>query len=144
MKLSTKCRYGSRAIMEIARSCLHGPVKRKDIVKNQQISDSYLENILISLKNSGIIETIRGANGGYMIRRPASEITLLEIVNSLDGSLSPVECLETPSICKRTEWCATRVAWIKMKEAQEEVLRNINIQELIDNEKQLFVADYSI
>ena len=144
MKLSTKCRYGSRAVMEVARNYKSGPVKRKDIVKNQQISDSYLENILIALKNSGIIETIRGAKGGYLLRRPASEITLLEIVNSLDGSLSPVECLETPSICERTEWCATRVAWIKMREAQEEVLRNISIQKLIDSEKQSFVADYCI
>ena len=144
MKLSTKCRYGSRAVMEIARNCMHGPVKRKDIVKNQQISDSYLENILISLKNSGIIETIRGANGGYLLRRPASEITLLEIVNSLDGSLSPVECLENPSVCARTEWCATRVSWIKMRDAQEEVLRSISVQNLIDSEKKSFVADYSI
>ena len=144
MKLSTKCRYGSRAVMEIARTCKHGPVKRKDIVKNQQISDSYLENILIALKNGGVIDTIRGANGGYLLRRPASNVTLLEIVNILDGTLAPVECLDNPSICSRTARCATRIAWSKMKQAREEVLSGITIQELLDHEKENFIPDYSI
>ena len=144
MKLSTKCRYGSRAVMEIARTCKDGPVKRKDIVKNQQISDSYLENILIALKNGGVIDTIRGANGGYLLRRSSSDVTLLEIVNILDGTLSPVECLDNPSICSRSQRCATRVAWGKMKEAKEEVLRSITVQELLDYEKEKYVPDYSI
>ena len=144
MKLSTKCRYGSRAVMEIARNHKSGPVKRKDIVKSQQISDSYLENILISLKNGGVIDTIRGAKGGYMLRRSASEITLLEIVNILDGTLSPVECLDNPSVCSRSARCATRIAWGKMKQAKEEVLRNISVQELVDYEKKTFVTEYSI
>lgn len=144
MKLSTKCRYGSRAVMEIARNYKSGPVKRKDIVKNQQISDSYLENILISLKNGGVIDTTRGAKGGYMLHRSASEITLLEIVNILDGTLSPVECLDNPSVCERASICATRMAWGKMKQAKEEVLRSISVQELVDYEKKTFVTDYSI
>ena len=144
MKLSTKCRYGSRAVMEIARNYKSGPVKRKDIVKNQQISDSYLENILISLKNGGVIDTIRGAKGGYMLRRSASEITLLEIVNTLDGSLSPVECLDNTSSCEKVARCATRMAWGRMKKAKEDVLRSITIQELVDYEKEKYTQDYSI
>lgn len=144
MKLSTKCRYGSRAVMEIARTCKNGPVKRKDIVKNQQISDSYLENILIALKNGGVIDTIRGANGGYLLRRQASDVTLLEIVNILDGTLAPVECLNTPSICSRSPRCATRIAWIKMQEAEENVLRSITVQELLDYEQEKYIPDYSI
>ncbi len=144
MKLSTKCRYGSRAVLEIARNIDRGPIKRKDIVKSQMISDSYLENILISLKNSGIIDTIRGANGGYLLRRSPSEITLLEIVNALDGTLSPVECIDNPSSCERTVRCATRNAWKRLKEAQEEVLRSITVQELLEFEKKAFVVDYCI
>lgn len=144
MKLSTKCRYGSRAVMEIARICKDGPVKRKDIVKNQQISDSYLENILISLKNGGIIDTIRGANGGYLLRRSPNDITLLEIVNNLDGTLSPVECLDNTSVCSRSARCATRMAWSRMKKAKEDVLRNITVQELLDYEREKYVPDYSI
>ena len=144
MKLSTKCRYGSRAVMEIARCSKHGPVKRKDIVKNQQISDSYLENILIALKNGGVIDTIRGANGGYLLRRSASDVTLLEIVNILDGTLSPVECLDNTSVCSRSARCATRIAWERMKQAKEDVLRSITIKELLEHEKENFIPDYSI
>jgi Rrf2 family protein len=144
MKLSTKCRYGARAIVEIARNDHNGPVKRKDIVKNQEISDSYLENILITLKNGGIINAIRGANGGYMLRRPASEITLLEIVNVLEGSLAPVECIDTPSVCHRTDNCSTRGVWKNLKEAKEDVLRNVTVQKLVDDEKEPYRSDYSI
>ena len=144
MKLSTKCRYGARAIMEIARSYKQGPIKRKDIVKNQSISDSYLENILISLKTSGIIITLRGASGGYMLRRSPSEVNLLEIVNALEGSLAPVECLDNPSICPRTKTCATRVVWGKLKDAKEEVLRNCTVKELIDNEEKSLGSSYCI
>ena len=144
MKLSTKCRYGSRAVIEIARNYKQGPLKRKEIVKKQQISDSYLENILISLKNGGIIDTIRGAKGGYLLRRAPSDINLLEIVNTLDGSLSPVECLDSPSSCEKVGKCATRMAWGRMKKAKEDVLRSITIQELLDYEKEKYTPDYSI
>lgn len=144
MKLSTKCRYGARAIVEIAKNDHNGPVKRKDIVKNQEISDSYLENILITLKNGGIINAIRGANGGYKLHKPASEITLLEVVNILEGSMAPVECIDSPAVCKRTEICSTRGVWRQLKLAKEDVLRNVTIQQLVENEKKSYLPDYSI
>ncbi len=144
MKLSTKSRYGARAVVEIALHYLNGPVKRKDIVKNQEISDSYLENILIALKNGGIITTIRGANGGYMLSRPPSELNLFEVVKILEGSLSPVECLDNPSSCKRVNFCSTRVVWKKLKEAKEDVLKNVTIQDLINIEKKMDTPHYSI
>ncbi len=144
MKMSTKCRYGARAVVEIARYYEDGPVKRRDIAKNQDISDSYLENILIALKNAGIIDTIRGANGGYMLRRPPEEINLLEIITALEGSLALVECVENPSTCDRVKQCSTRGVWIKLQKAKEDVLKNIYIKELVDHEKKSFVPDYSI
>jgi len=144
MKLSTKCRYGARAVIEIARHHEDGPIKRKDIARYQNISDSYLENILISLKNAGIIDTIRGANGGYMLRNDPSEVNLLQIINALEGSLALVKCAENPSICDKTEKCATRVVWVKLQEAKENILRNVTIQELIDFEGESFVADFCI
>lgn len=135
MKLSTKCRYGARAIIEIAKNYRDKPVKRKIIVKNQDISDSYLENILISLKNSGIVGSIRGTNGGYVLRRSPSEITFLEIVNALEGSISPVECVNNPSVCTRVDICSTRGVWKSLNQVQEKLLSSITIQELIDKEK---------
>lgn len=144
MKLSTKCRYGARAVIEIARHHEDGPIKRKDIARYQNISDSYLENILIALKNAGIIDTIRGANGGYMLRNDPSEVNLLQIINALEGSLALVKCAENPSICDKTERCSTRMVWVKLQEAKENILRNVTIQELVDFEGESFVADFCI
>ena len=144
MKLSTKCRYGARAIVEIAKHEQNGPVKRKDIVKNQEISDSYLENILITLKNGGIINAIRGANGGYTLHKPANEITLLEVVNTLEGSLAPVECIDSPAVCQRTDICSTRCVWGRLKKAKEDVLKSVTVQQLVDDEEEAYLPDYSI
>jgi Rrf2 family protein len=144
MKFSTKCRYGARAILEIAKNYEKGPVKRKDIVKNQQISDSYLENILISLRNNGIIDTLRGAKGGYMLRRPPEEITFLEVVLALEGSLAPVDCLDNPALCDKIAQCPTRDIWRKIHVAKEKVLKNVTLKELVENRKESYIPNYSI
>jgi Rrf2 family cysteine metabolism transcriptional repressor len=134
-KLSTKCRYGTRAIVEIAKSYGKVPVKRKDIAKSQRISESYLENILISLKNSGMIDTVRGAQGGYMLKKAPSAILLFDVVQALEGSLAPVECLEKQSACNRISHCSTRNLWKDLMDAQKEVLQSVTLQNLIDREK---------
>jgi Rrf2 family protein len=131
MKLTTKCRYGSRAIVEIARNQAKGPVKRKQIVENQKIPDSYLENILISLKNRGIVSAARGPRGGFILKRPPSSITMLEVVLALEDSLSPVDCLDDPGECDMIGNCVTRPVWRKLGEAQEKVLKSITVQDLI-------------
>ena len=135
MKLSTKCRYGIRAIIEIAENYGKGPVKRKTIVKNQNIPDSYLENILILLRNKGIISTIRGANGGYILNNAPQEVDLLEVVNALEGTLSPVICLENNSFCDKFEECSIVGVWKELRQIQEDFLHGISIQSLIDKEK---------
>ena len=135
MKLSTKCRYGARAVVEIALNYENGPVKRKTISLNQDISDSYLENILLSLKSSGIISTTRGPNGGYVLRRPPSEITFLEVVKALEGDISTVDCIGNPGYCKRNELCSTREVWKKMEEAQVNILKSITVQDIVKKEK---------
>ncbi|HUI90971.1 MAG TPA: Rrf2 family transcriptional regulator [Chitinivibrionales bacterium] len=134
-KLSTKCRYGTRAIVEIAKGYGKVPVKRKDIAKSQRISESYLENILISLKNNGMIDTIRGAQGGYMLKKPPSAIVLFDVVQALEGSLAPVECLERQSACNRIPHCSTRNLWKNLMDAQKKVLQSVTLQNLIDGEK---------
>lgn len=144
MKLSTKSRYGARAILEIARGTRENPVKRKSIVDNQNIPDSYLKNILITLKESGLINAIRGSGGGYTLARPASEITFLDILNALEGDLSMVECLIDPSACERVDVCATREIWEKLTRAQEDVLKKITVKEILDNDKNCSLHNYCI
>jgi len=137
MKLSSKCRYGVRAVLEIAHNYGARPTKRREIAANQELNDSYLENILLDLKNKDIILALRGAKGGFVLRRAPEEITLLEIVEALQGCLSPSECLTMPSLCNRIERCVTRPVWQKVKEAQEGVLKNISIRDLLEQEKEL-------
>ena len=137
MRLSTKCRYGTRALIEIGRNYGHGPVKRKDIAKAQDLSRSYIENILITLKSKKILKTTRGADGGFELLRLPSEINLYQVVTALEGSIAPVDCVEDESICKRDgKKCVARRAWLKLHEAQVAVLSGITLQDLLDWEKE--------
>ncbi|MBD3347414.1 MAG: Rrf2 family transcriptional regulator [Chitinivibrionales bacterium] len=144
MKLSTKSRYGVRAILEIAKNYEKVPTKRKNIVAKQNISDAYLENILIMLKNNGIIETVRGARGGYIINRPPSMITLMEIVGALEGSLAPVDCLDNPSLCSEVQHCPSRKVWKKLYEARRAVLEETTLQDLLDGSESAGKSGYCI
>ena len=132
LKLSTKCRYGARAILEIAKNYGKHPTKRKDISKTQEISESYLENIMLALKSNGLIDTVRGARGGYELGRPPSGITLFQIVEALEGPLELVDCLTDGSSCGRIDECAMREVWSGLKKAMEESLGRVTLQDLLD------------
>ncbi len=141
MKLSTKSRYGTRAVIEIAKHNGDRAITRNDINKNQDIPKPYLENILLTLKNGGIIRTIRGPKGGYELTKESKNITLLEIVSAFEGSLAPVKCVDDPNNCSKSNSCPTRGAWTKLKQAQIEVLKNINIESLIIDENNLSILN---
>lgn len=142
MKFSTKTRYGLRAVLEIARNgdC---PLKRKEIAAIQEVSDSYLENILIVLKSNRIIETIRGANGGYVLSRSPSQITVMEIVEALEGPLDLVECTFSPSVCRKSDQCITRSIWKELADSWRSILGNKTIADLLEKEMSK-VTCYSI
>ena len=144
MKLSTKCRYGLRAVLDIARRYGKTPSKRKDIAKREGLSSSYLENILLVLRNRKIVETTRGVNGGYILSRKPSEITVFDIANALEGPLCVVDCVEKPKGCEKSGECITRLVWCEVAEAIKKVLESITLQELLDKEKKLGLSDYSI
>lgn len=144
MKLSTKARYGLRAITEIAKSYGGAPAKRKDIAEKQGLSDSYLENILIVLKNIRIIETTRGSNGGYVLCRPPSQISVLEIVEALEGPLDLVECVSSAKSCEKSERCSARTVWSEMSELWRKTLSAKTLQDLLDQEYSTQYLDYCI
>ncbi len=144
MKLTTKCRYGTRAIIEIARNFSKGETtKRKDISANQGIPESYLENILTALKNQGLVVTVRGPKGGLSLKRPPSTINMLEVVTALQGSLSPVDCLDGQPGCERCTLCDARGLWMQLKLAQEKVLAGVSLQDLAED-PQLKIDSYMI
>jgi Rrf2 family protein len=132
MKLSTKCRYGLRAMIELARNYSAGPVNRKSISSAQHITKAYLENILTALREKKLVLTTRGAGGGFVLQRPPARITVLDIVNALEGSLAPVDCLDNPAVCEKSEWCPARQVWKKLYDAQVKTLSGISLQDIIE------------
>lgn len=134
MKLSSKARYGTRAIVEIARNYRAGKMtRRKDITEGQGIPTAYLENILMELKNSGMLVTVRGPKGGFMLSKEPSAFTMLEVVEALEGPLCPVDCTTSEGVdCEREDSCNMSSLWKELKEAQEKVLSSVTLQDMLD------------
>jgi len=137
MKLTTKCRYGIRAIVEIANNYPNRPTTRREISENQDLDDSYIENILLNLKNREIVRSIRGVKGGFVLSKPPDTITLLKIIESLQGEISPSKCVTNPASCKRSGTCITRPVWIRLQQAEKEFLKAITIQDLLNDQREL-------
>jgi len=132
MRLSTKGRYGSRVMLHLALHYGKGPVLLKDIARQEEISEGYLEHLLPPLKAAGLINSTRGAHGGYMLSKAPSEVTLKEVVQSLEGSLSPVECVDTPSVCQRVHSCVTRDIWKKLGSKISDTLEAITLKDMVE------------
>lgn len=133
MKITTKCRYGIRALVEIGNNYPERPTTRREISKSQDLDDSYLENILLDLKSNHIVRSIRGVKGGFVLNKPPETITLLDIVESLQGEIVPATCVIDPSTCKRASNCVTRPIWVRMQQAQKNVLETVTIQDLLND-----------
>ena len=135
MKLSTRGRYGTRALLELALHQGEGPVLLKDIAQRQQISLQYLEHLITPLIAGGIVRSTRGARGGVWLVKPPEEIRLSEVIQVLEGSIAPAECVNNPGICSRSKFCATRDIWGELKEAMDEVLESTTLQDLVERQK---------
>ncbi|MBN1176711.1 MAG: Rrf2 family transcriptional regulator, partial [Dehalococcoidales bacterium] len=108
MKLSTRARYGTRALLDLALNYKDSPVQLKDIADRQNISLHYLEHIIAPLVSSGILTSTRGAHGGIRLTRSPGELKLSEIVRLLEGGTAPVDCIADPGLCDRADHCVTR------------------------------------
>ena len=135
MKLSTKGRYGVRALLDIALNCEAGPVLLKDIARRQEISAQYLEHLISPLIKAGILRSLRGSRGGITLARSPEEVGLSQVVEILEGSVAPVECVDNPDICSRASSCVTRDVWMEMKAATMGVLEGITLKDLIERHR---------
>ena len=131
MKLSTRTRYGTRALLELALHRGEEPVHLKDIAKRQQISLPYLEHLIAPLIAGGMIRSIKGPRGGVLLAKPPEEIKLSEAIQLLEGSLALAECVNDPRICERSEFCVTRDIWSELKMVMDGVLESITLQDLV-------------
>jgi Rrf2 family protein len=135
MKLSTKSRYGTRALLDVAIHQSDIPVQLKDVAERQQISLSYLEHLIAPLVAEGIIKSSRGAHGGVSLGRPPEDISLIDVVRALEGSMAPVECVDDPAKCSRADSCVTRDLWIETKRAIESVLESTTLADLVQKQR---------
>ena len=134
MKISTKGRYAVRAMLDLALQSRDNPTLIKDISERQQISCLYLEQLFTRLKAAGLVRSIRGPNGGFMLTRPPSEITFADIVRAMEGSTAPVDCVDNAHLCPRADTCISRRVWIELKDAMDRVLNTTTLEDLIDQE----------
>ncbi len=144
MKISTKGRYGLRAVLDLAMYDIgEEPVSLTEIADRQQISANYLEQLMSKLKKADIVKGVRGAQGGYHMARPASEISVGEILRALEGNLDPVECGEITDsgfTCSSAETCVTKFVWKKISDAINDAVDHLMLSELAD-EGRILVED---
>ena len=140
MKLSTKGRYGLRALVDIAVYSEEGPVSISAVSKRQNITIRYLEQLLPKLKKAGIIKSIRGAQGGYYLAKPLEDISVGDVLRSLEGDLNLVECSEITGDgkeCVGSKYCVTKTVWRKINDSIRETVDSICLKELVEEAKEI-------
>ena len=135
MKLSTRATYGTRAMLEIARYHGGGPIMTKEIAELQHLPPTYLEQLMVQLRKAGLLSATRGAHGGYLLARPATEITLLEIIEALEGPLTLVECPGgTGGCCGTPESCALEAIWERASQALKHTFQAVTLAQLVEDQ----------
>ncbi|MBL7205110.1 MAG: Rrf2 family transcriptional regulator [Desulfobacteraceae bacterium] len=134
MKLSTRSRYGTRMMLDLAKHYDEGPVQIGDVSKRENISVKYLEQLIIPLKKANFIKSVRGPKGGHMLAKPPEEITVGEIVRILEGGINLSSCIENPEVCDRTSHCLTRGVWEEATKAMYDKLNSATLSKMINND----------
>ncbi|QJA05405.1 Rrf2 family transcriptional regulator [Thermosulfurimonas marina] len=130
MRITTRSRYATRMLVELALHHDLGPVQLGEIAKKQKLSVKYLEQLIIPLKKAGLIKSHRGAKGGYFLARPPEEITVWEVVSLLEGDEAVTPCVSYPDLCEMSPVCPTRDVWDLLTEVIRDTLSRITIADL--------------
>ena len=132
MKLSTRSRYGTRLMLDLARFYDQAPIPLAEIAKRQKLSVKYLEQLIIPLKASGLIRSVRGARGGYRLARSPERITVGQVIEVLEGGLSLVDCVNNPKACKLRVHCLTRPLWQGVSRVIKEHLYSLTLKDVLE------------
>ena len=139
VQISTRGRYGLRAMVDMALHTTEGPLALRVIAERQGISESYLEQVFTNLRKAGLVRASRGAQGGYELSRQAVEITVGQILRSLEGPIIPVHCVgdndNNSSYCEREKICITRSFWAELRDKINEFLDSVTLQDLVERAK---------
>lgn len=132
LKISTKGHYGVQAMFDLAQHYGQGPISLKSIAGRQDLSEHYLEQLIAVLRKAGLVKSVRGAQGGYILAREPADIKVGDIIRVLEGPIAPVECVnqEDPEQCLKAEFCITKNVWEKVKNSIEEVLDTISLADM--------------
>jgi len=131
MRISTRGRYGLRAMLDLAMNPNCEPVRMSAVARRQALSRKYLHALLTTLKTAGLVRGVRGAGGGFVLARPPAEIKLSEILHALEGPLSLVDCVADERFCDRTNHCPARHVWLTLAGAINDVLERFTLADLV-------------
>jgi Rrf2 family protein len=139
LKLSTKGRYGLRALIDLAQYSENEPVSITSIAGRQGISERYLEQLMAMLKKNGLVKSIRGAGGGYVLAKNLEEISVGDVLRALEGNLEPVECsgLNPDEGCKSAESCVTKYVWQRINNSINQTVDEIKLVQLVEEQKKM-------
>ena len=137
MKISTKGRYGLRALIDLAQYSEIEPVSISSIATRQGISERYLEQLMTLLKKAGLIKSIRGAGGGYVLAKEMSDISVGDVLRALEGNLEPVDCaaFNQQESCEAAGGCVTKYVWQRINESINRTVNEINLKQLVEESK---------
>jgi len=140
MMFSTKAEYGVRVMVQLARRVGDDPIPLAEIAANDGLPLAYLEHLVARLRKAGLVDSRRGSRGGYLLARPASQITMAEVVEALEGSIAPIECIsESPDgslVCARESGgvvsaCPTKLLWTRVRSSIVSTLRETTLADLL-------------
>lgn len=132
MKISTKGRYGLRILLDIAQNKGDAPRLIRNISESQGISEKYVSRLILDLRDGGFLTSLRGAKGGYKLKRNPEEISLLDVIETMEGRVGVVDCLTCPETCKRSENCPARLVWGKVNSKIRDVLSQFSLSDIIN------------
>jgi len=137
LKISTKGRYGLRAFIDLACYGAEEPVSISSISARQEISERYLEQLMAKLKKAGLVESTRGAGGGYRLGRPAEEISVGDVLRVLEGSLEAAQCsgMEDESACENHDICVTKYVWKRINDSITQAVDTMMLDQLIEESR---------
>jgi len=136
IRISTKGRYGTRFMLELAVHYGNGPLLLKDIARRQEISEGYLQHIVDALKGAGLVLSSRVGHGGYTLAKPPDRISLHDILGILEGSINLVECIDNDDVCDRSTSCIVRDVWKDVSETLSHSLERITLHQMVSMKKE--------
>lgn len=133
MKLSTRCRYGVHAMVDLAQNIGQGPQTLREIAERQQIPEMFLEQIIGVLRREGFVESVRGAQGGYLLKRSPKEISIGALMRLLDGPILMADCMAEGSTCARSQACPSRAVWERLTSRFNRMADSITLEDMLSD-----------